>query len=45
MKRKKKPEILTANSRIPTVEECERCKYQKDCDAGRLCKREKEKKK
>lgn len=39
---KPKPKALTSTSRIPTVEECE---YQKDCDAGRLCKRGKEKKK
>lgn len=42
---KPKPTALTSNFRIPTVEECEKCKYQKSCDAGRLCKRGKEKKK
>lgn len=36
---KPKPKALTSTSRIPTVEECEKCEYQKDCDAGRLCKR------
>lgn len=39
---KPKPKALTSTSRIPTVEECEKCEHQKDCDAGRLCKRGKE---
>lgn len=34
--------VLVFTDRQPTVEECEKCKYQNDCDCGRFCTRTKQ---
>ena len=41
----KRPKILNeAQYYMPTVEECEKCEYQDQCEAGRFCVGEKKKK-
>lgn len=44
-KKVKRPNILhEAQYYMPTVEECEKCEYQDQCDGGRLCVGKKDKK-
>ena len=44
-KKVKRPKILNEARRyLPTVEECEKCEYQDQCDGGRLCAGKKDKK-
>lgn len=41
--KKKLPKALGDSQRLPTVAECEKCKYQAKCGNGRYCKVKKEK--
>lgn len=36
-KRNQRPSYLEINRRLPTVEECENCKYQDECGGGEWC--------
>lgn len=44
-KKPKRPKILKrAEYYIPTVEQCEKCEYQDQCEGGRFCAHEYKKK-
>ena len=44
-KKPKRPKILKrAEYYMPTVEQCEKCEYQDQCEAGRFCVGEKKEK-
>ena len=44
MKKIKRPNILKETARLPTIEECEKCVYQDQCEAGKWCIKEMDKK-
>lgn len=43
-KKVKRPNILKETRRLPTIEECEQCEYQDQCEGGRFCISAKDKK-
>ena len=44
-KKPKRPKVLkSATYYIPTVEQCEKCEYQDQCEGGRFCVHKAEKK-